>query len=520
MEDCQFGQRTLDFPRRPPLYPLVPIGSGTPLVECLSGYISRLAWEHSVLVSDFLDVPCLVEVEKRSSDRRTRRRLFHASSFMIDGSPTRTDKWVSVLEAATGIKSFRDHTILPYVELSSSSWLRDWESWCPECLKDWRLHRSTLYKPLLWAIKAACVCPTHLCGLNELCPACNGRHRPLTNGSRVGYCGRCHCWLGSDGNIMPIHRVTVSPDAQAIWSSDQIGQLLAAVPSISHPLSSNEVRRSLRGIIDANPSMSGDTLSHSMGITRRSLTTWLTGQTLPRLEGLCRISFYLAIPLLDLVQGNVLAERSRSSIDRLVDSCVAELCLGDRQSEIGPSNTQQFPRSVGAKFTDFEIEQALIGALGENPPPSLYALAKRVGYANSVGLKRHHPQACDQLSAKRIAWRHQSMEQLRSRLEETLLDEVPRTVKAVCRDVGVREKVIRDRFPDLARRLQNRHCAWLTTERSRKQLQFEFAVKKAVRRVQDRGEYPSANNVLADSNSLKFAGWERLQTAINKARRA
>jgi predicted ArsR family transcriptional regulator len=123
-------------------------------------------------------------------------------------------------------------------------------------------------------------------------------------------------------------------------------------------------------------------------------------------------------------------------------------------------------------------------------------------------------------SLKRIAWRRQSMEQLRSKLEEALLDEVPRAVKQVCRDVGVHEKVVHDHFPDLKRRLQDRHAAWVVTDRSRKQLQFEFAVKKAVQRVQDCGEYPSANNVLADSNSLRFAGWERLQAAINKARRA
>lgn len=283
MEDIQLVQRSLDFPRRTPLYPLVPIGSGTPLVECLSGYISRLAWEHSVLVSDFLDVPCLAEIENLNPDRRTRRRLFHASSFMIDGSSTHTHKWISALEGATGITSFRDHTILPYVALSNSSWLNDWEAWCPECLMGWRLQESTIYKPLLWAIKAARVCPIHLCGLNEICPACNGRHRPLTNGSHVGYCGRCHCWLGSDGNVISIDRVTVLPDAQAIWYSDQIGQLLMAVPRLSQPLSSNEIRRSLREVIDANRSKSGDALSHSMGISRRSLTTWSTGETLPRL---------------------------------------------------------------------------------------------------------------------------------------------------------------------------------------------------------------------------------------------
>ncbi len=141
-------------------------------------------------------------------------------------------------------------------------------------------------------------------------------------------------------------------------------------------------------------------------------------------------------------------------------------------------------------------------------------------YANSIGLKRRNPEACIELSSKRIAWRQHTIEQLRSKLEEALLDEVPRAVKQVCRDVGVCERVIRDRFPDLKRKLQDRHTAWLATERSRKQLQLEFAVKKAVRRVQDRGEYPSANNILAESNSLKFAGWERLQSAINKARKA
>jgi hypothetical protein len=88
------------------------------------------------------------------------------------------------------------------------------------------------------------------------------------------------------------------------------------------------------------------------------------------------------------------------------------------------------------------------------------------------------------------------------------------------RDIGVREVIILTHFPDLKRKLRDRHTAWLATERSRKQMQFEFAVKKAVQRVQGRGEYPSANNVLADSNSLKFAGWERLQAAINKAHKA
>jgi hypothetical protein len=521
MENIQTLQQSLNFPHRTPLFPLLPIGSGTPLVECLSGYISRLSSEHSVLISDFLDVPCLVTIEKRNVDRRTRRRLFHASSFMIDGSPTLTPDWISALEAATGITSFREHTILPYVQLSSSSWLRAWEAWCPQCLKEWRLQESVVYKPLLWAIKAASVCPIHLCVLNEICPSCNRRHRPLTNGSQVGYCGRCHCWLGSDSNVISIRHVTTSPEAMATWSSDQIGQLLAAVPGISRPLSSNEVCRSLRGIIEANPSKSGDLLSHAMGITRRSLTTWSIGQTLPRLDGLCRISFHMGIPLLALVQGNIPAGRIHSSITGPLDSHNCDLSCGNKQSETELGNaTSSIPMNAGVKLAHFQTTQALADALAETPPPSAYKLAKRLGYANSTGLKRHHPHSYNELTSKRIAWRQHTLDELRTRLERALLDEVPRAVKQICRDIGVREVVILTHFPDLKRKLRDRHTTWLATERSRKQLQLEFAVKKAVQRVQNRGEYPSANNVLADSNSLKFAGWERLQAAINKARNA
>jgi hypothetical protein len=246
------------------------------------------------------------------------------------------------------------------------------------------------------------------------------------------------------------------------------------------------------------------------------LTTWSTGQTLPRLEGLCRISFHLGIPLLGIAQGNIQNGVSRSPVKRLVGSGGRDLRLDDH-SEAAAGRTDH---TRGGKLTECEIAQAVSCALEENPPPSLYKLAKRLGYANSVGLKRNHPEACVELGLKQIGWRQQTLEQLRTKLEEAFLDEEPRAVKQVCRDIGVREKVIHDQFPDLKLRLRDRHAAWLLTDRSRKQLQLEFAVKKAVQRVQDCGEYPSANNVLADSNSLRFAGWERLQAAINKARNA
>jgi len=304
----------------------------------------------------------------------------------------------------------------------------------------------------------------------------------------------------------------------ATWSSDQIGQLLAAVSGISHPLSPDKVCRSLRAIIEANPSISGDVLSHAMGMTRRSLTTWSIGEVLPRLDGLCRISFHLGIPLLGLLQGSLPVERISSSVTKLLAAHNRDVRSDNKHSETELRNAS--PMNVGVKLTPSQTAQVLADALAETPPPSPGRLAKRLGYANSIGLKRHHPHAYIELISKGIAWRQHAFGELRSKLERALLDEVPRAVKQICRDIGVREAVVLTQFPDLKRMLRNRHTEWLVTERSREQLQFEFDVKKAVQRVQDLGGYPSANNVLTDSNSLKFAGWERLQAAINKARKA
>jgi hypothetical protein len=149
------------IPPRTELFSLEPIGPGTPFVEGLTGYIYRLASRHVLPVTDFLDVDRLMRFQRTDVDRRVRRRLFHASCYLLDGHEIETNRWIEALEAATGRIGLRSLTILPYVGFSADSWLRAWKAWCPQCYSVWRDKCLPTYEPLLWSIKAVSICPIH-----------------------------------------------------------------------------------------------------------------------------------------------------------------------------------------------------------------------------------------------------------------------------------------------------------------------------------------------------------------------
>jgi hypothetical protein len=57
-------------PERSALYHLPPIGMGTSLVEGLSRYLNRLATEHSVSVSDLIELDVFPLARPADEDRR------------------------------------------------------------------------------------------------------------------------------------------------------------------------------------------------------------------------------------------------------------------------------------------------------------------------------------------------------------------------------------------------------------------------------------------------------------------
>lgn len=494
------------FPFRTPLFPLVPKGAGSPLVESLTGYIARLACEHCLLISDFLDVPCLMFDDSASQDPRTRRRVFHASCYQIDGAASVSERWIGALEEATGVSGLRDHTILPFVILSKESWLRAWRAWCPDCYEEYREDGLPAYDPLLWCIKAASICSKHLRLLEDRCPACRRRSRPLANGYIVGHCPGCRSWLGTSGKVRPIREPDRVSDPFLMWSSSQIGTLLAAVPEMQGNLHRQPLQDVLRYTLELIPLGQQETLFSALRITRRSLNTWARGEVHPRLAGLCRLSFSLQLPLLDLISG----ELTRIDLEKSFQA----LCEGT-------SASMPTSRSTGRKdAVDLPYEKTLelvIQAPKEIPPPTVHALALRLGYVSATTLQRRHPRECDNLREARAAWLCEKQSKLRQALEAALIADVPRSVKQICRDCCVREETVSARFHDLKENLRVRYIDWLKLERKRKEGEFECSVNTAIEVLRSERKYPSVGSVIVVNPSLKSAGWEKLTHAIRKA---
>lgn len=495
------------FPFRTPLFPLVPEGAGSPFVESLTGYIARLASEHCLLISDFLDVPCLMVDAAASQDRRTRRRVFHASCYQIDGAVSISDHWISTLEEATGVSGLRNHTILPFVSIGVESWLRAWRAWCPECYEECRESGVLMYDPLLWCIKAARVCPKHLRFLEERCPACRRRARPLANGYVVGRCPGCRSWLGTSSKVQLIREPDRVSDLLLIWSSNQIGELLASVPHMQGQLERAPLELTMRDALESIPLGLQGTLLTALGITRRSLRTWARGEVHPRLSGLCRLSFRLQVPLLELLVGRVTSTELEDSVQRLQERAVSSSMRGPRDDGDKCALNCPYERTF----------EALVQAAEELPPPSVHALALRLGFVAATTLRRRHPKECENLRKARVAWISQKCLDLRKALEGALIAHIPRSVKQICRDCAVREETVSQRFPALTEKLRIRYLDWLRLERERKQIEFESAVHDAIAVLRALRKYPSVGTVVSIKPSLKSAGWDKLTREIRKA---
>jgi len=104
-----------DISARTGLYPLRPVGLGTPMVESLTSYITRLAQAHDVstrtLIAEYLrfHLPRAQVADALQDKDWDRHFLDYAHT--LNGMMERVDGWILALEAATGAIDLRysDH---------------------------------------------------------------------------------------------------------------------------------------------------------------------------------------------------------------------------------------------------------------------------------------------------------------------------------------------------------------------------------------------------------------------------
>lgn len=377
------------IPPRSRLYSLQPIGVGTPYVEGLTAYISRLAEAHSVhpralIVREL--VPLLRSARLSAPTIGGLSSFWWAEARALNGTRTQAQDWVQALEALTLRNDLGFLTFLPWAEvLDQKQLLRRTRAWCPACYGEWRGGRQVVYDPLLWAVAAVTACPRHRRRLRLQCEGCRRPLPTLASRSRSGYCPHCGRWLGAppEGPLGLDDALGAAELACQTGVVDAVGAMIAAAPRLPTPPRRETVVQAITALVDQVGAGKLAALARRVSLPKDMVWRWHRGRAVPRLDSLLRLCLALGTtpPCLLTGEGDIVGRNRITS---------APETLG--QAQPPPPR-----KSLDAQ----RVRRALARVVDrrESPPPCMREVARRLG-SESANLYHRYPQLCKAISAR------------------------------------------------------------------------------------------------------------------------
>ncbi len=527
------------IPPRSKFYHLEPRGLGTPYVESLSGYAARLAQEHFVTPNALLKA--VIPLASTLKMMPLNFSCFHRA---INGSGLIALNLIKALElltmrhdlASTAMSTWAN--VLPGQSLISTK-----RAWCPACYESWREIDEVVYDPLIWALEAVTVCPLHKISLTSSCPKCEAHLLHFASRSRPGFCTHCKEWLGLSLNTISSNNfLGTGEDAEEqLWKAKSVGELLANAPSISVPVR-EQVARSLRYCVNNFGCGRVSRFASQFEVSSKRLQSWLKGERIPILETILRLTYTVGVPLLPFLCGSLeiedgsikkVVERKGASNHRLkkapksyeeVKIILAAAATSDR-----PESLQTFVRITGwyrvklqkqfpelcatilARYADHfytRIDKAkalciLQIALKEIPPPSVVAVAQRIG-CNAVSLRHHFLKIIRQLVSRyNNYWRNTDWQLVETHLKEELSKDPAPSMSEVARSLGLSPRGLRTRFPELTKAIARRFEGYVEARVERRKESLRQEISKIVDTLNSEGIYPSVKRVAARVKASK-----------------
>ena len=182
-------------------------------------------------------------------------------------------------------------------------------------------------------------------------------------------------------------------------------------------------------------------------------------------------------------------------------------------------------RAIGRKIAAHDepritiMESALEDALRENQVPTLSDLCRRLGYSNSVVLRYHFPDLCDEILARRRELRNQQIAQLRKTLQAVSLEEPAPSFLRVCKRIGLSHAALAETCPEECAAIRARYLRSRSEATRRKKQQLGEEVCQIVQRLQNDGKCPSVVRVATLLSKTALTDWRILNAAVQAARR-
>jgi transcriptional regulator with XRE-family HTH domain len=375
------------------LYHLDPIGVGSPMVESLTSYITRLAEAHSVSTYTLFRREIGPELKQAGGRVDGTFRDVWPNSPILNGLTTVTQRLVQALSHLTGCRVLSNLTMLAWKPvLSTRLLMRRRRAWCPRCYAEWQKAGQVIYEPLLWALETMKICSKHAVVLQQHCPnpECARTAFPLTPWSQSGFCPRCHRWLGGIPRDKTSCREEEWQEQQRV--NYQIGELLAAATELA-PLPQDRFTHVINACVEAVTEGNATEFARRLDLEQAEVWRWQRRGTLPQLETLLWICARLTISPLQFLTGDLVTilpyQRSRQKYASRPKKSMGRLKQVDRE----------------------HVKEALeaIIQMNEVPPPSMHEVARRIGHARET-LYALFPECCRTIGQRYRKYRNEQRE--------------------------------------------------------------------------------------------------------------
>ncbi|MEK4668998.1 helix-turn-helix domain-containing protein [Niallia sp. FSL R7-0271] len=279
------------------LYNLEPIGIGTPYVESLTSYISRLAFAHCVPVGKLLNQEIAKELSIDWLKKVFRESVFASSYYINSGNHVALD-FVDSINPLTSRNDLINLTLISWRGIIQKGITRTKKCWCKLCLNEWREDGDPIYEPLYWYINLTESCFKHNVSLSSVCPHCCKAVPIIKTNIILGYCSNCMGWLGED----PIYRVEEKIDVNWIKSvNNNVGKLLSNSSSLTNYPIKTVLTNIVGYLIDMFSNGNRSEFAKEFGFDPGTVARWKRGDTFIPFQTLLKFSYYLNMDIIELL---------------------------------------------------------------------------------------------------------------------------------------------------------------------------------------------------------------------------
>lgn len=475
------------IPPRSRLYHLEPIGIGTPYMESLTGYVTRLAEQHCVTTRRLLlnEIAPQISREAKFIDSET-----ESISQILGTDRDRTASngiglmaanlvhAISVLTQRTDLHLL---TLIPWAKvLTKRDLLNKKRAWCPACYQEWHDTNKSIYEPLLWCINVVQICPIHQHPLLNVCPHCSNQQLIITGDSQTGYCNKCAKWLG--GYKYKSGRTSkINSEAEIAWqlrAALELGELITYSPTIEFPLNPNRISHTISTYIN-QVFQSNKAASRRLSINEITIALWCKGKVIPQIDKLLLLSYHMQIKLLDFLTKDIL------NFDHI--TCSLPTIQNHKQRKV---------------YTRMNLERkqvlniVLNEILNEETPPSLEDVALRLKYRPLV-LQYHFPQVCEAIKIRHADYKKTSQQQkIQLVLTAALQEYPPPSLLETARRLGYKNNAYLYRyFGELSRSISFRYKEYSIANGQEKRERIRQEIFNIAQLLHSQGQKPSRSRI-------------------------